>query len=314
MANLSQRKSNFIYDNIELIEAFNKSQVSRKKALYWLGFLEGAMSSGKIEKNEPVAIINEAKAFADFFGDPDAIDFIEDFNARCFSSPDDIFQCISDMADEKFNQLLSLEHASETDELNRFLGFCAGIICDGEVLEKEALAIRKRFVSNPILYNEPSLQDIRDATLRALSDGVLDANESAEIGEFIGRLVGDGYAETGIANIGQVSCIDGLILDPNQVTLFGKTFVITGPMRLGTRSYVVRLIEQAGGFFSSAPSKKVDYIVVAVSASTMWKTTHYGTKIERARKLISSGAQISFLCESALEGALRNRAHAIEDG
>jgi NAD-dependent DNA ligase len=304
MVTYGQRRQNLIYDNSEFIEIVNQTQVGRKKAFYWLGFLEGALSSGRIEHGEPVAVAKEAEEFARFFDDPDARDFVADFNARCFSSAHDVFDCLTDMHSEKLSQVTADGSISYTDEVNQFLGFCAGIICDGKVLPEEALAIKDRLLHSEVLQNEPAVKDLRNCVLRTLADGLLSANELVEIQEFLARLVGDGYCDTGMANIGQVSTLEGLIVDPESVVFRGRTFVITGPMRMGTRSHVVRLIEKVGGSFATTPSKAVDYVVVAVNASTMWKTTHYGTKIERARMLISKGSSLNFLCESALEAAL----------
>src|SRR3546814_20854690 len=50
----------------------------RKRLTYWIGFLEGAMSSGRIEHAEIPAIETEARAFAEFFNDPDARDVAVD--------------------------------------------------------------------------------------------------------------------------------------------------------------------------------------------------------------------------------------------
>ena len=300
----SSRRQSFIYDNQEMLEAFNQNAVTRKKALYWLGFLEGALASGKIEQSEPDAIFEEAKSFAEFFQDPDALDFVNDFTSKCFSSNDDLFECLTDISTEKFQQLVSGTENSVTDQLNRFFGFCAGIICDGKVLPIEVVAIRNRLIDAPALAHDPLVKDLRASVLRALDDGHLSSNELAEIHEYLARLVGDGYADTGIANIGNVAALDDLIRDHTHVQFAQRTFVITGPLRLGTRTHVVGLIERAGGIFASAPSHKTDYVVVAISASSMWKTTHYGTKIEKAREIAAKGTGLAFLCETALEQAL----------
>lgn len=50
----------------------------RKTELYWLGFLQGARASGRIEHAEIGAIKAEAENFQRFFNDPDARDLVED--------------------------------------------------------------------------------------------------------------------------------------------------------------------------------------------------------------------------------------------
>jgi NAD-dependent DNA ligase len=304
MATEGQRRQNYLYSNSEMLEVFNRNALTRKKALYWLGFLEGALASGKIEVGEPLAIQKEAEAFSNFFGDPDAYDFVQDLNARCFSSNQDIYQSLSDMSAEKQRQLVENQSLTGNDELNRFFGFCAGIICDGVVLEPEAIAMRKRLKESDILSSDQSIAALRSCIMRAFGDNQLSQNELEEIREYIARLVGDGYNDTGISNIGNVAHLEGLIVDHALVQFIERTFCITGPMRFGTRTHVVNMIESAGGRFVSAPTRSTDYVVVAVNASTMWKTTHYGTKIERAREIAAKGAPLSFLCETALERAL----------
>ena len=50
--------------------------------LYWIGFLDGALSSGHIETGEGDALVAEATKFAEFFNDPDASDLAEDIRAE----------------------------------------------------------------------------------------------------------------------------------------------------------------------------------------------------------------------------------------
>src|SRR6185437_10962945 len=61
-----------------LLRRINYHANKRKTELYWLGFLQGAMASGRIEHGEIAAISTEARAFAKFFDDPDAKDLVED--------------------------------------------------------------------------------------------------------------------------------------------------------------------------------------------------------------------------------------------
>ena len=67
------------------IDRIQKGANDRKREVYWIGFLEGALSSHAIEPDEEAAILAEADKFAEFFDDPDASDLAEDIRARCFS-------------------------------------------------------------------------------------------------------------------------------------------------------------------------------------------------------------------------------------
>ncbi|MCA2008526.1 BRCT domain-containing protein [Tritonibacter mobilis] len=283
---------------------FNKSANSRKRVVYWIGFLDGALSSHRIEQGEEDALLAEAGKFAEFFNDPDASDLAEDIRAKCFSSEDDLIDQLKQVIDDKRAELGSGTTSVETDEMNEFLGFCAGIICDGRVLEPEVRAILRRFKSSSILMQAAPFATLKAAVEAAMDDDVLTDDEAEEIQEWIAQLVGDGFIDTGIPNIGTVAKLDEPITDPSEITLAGSVFVLTGPMRMGPRSFIISEIEGAGGSCAPRTTKKTDYVVISSTASRHWRTTHFGTKIERARELIDEGQKLRFVSEVALEKAI----------
>jgi NAD-dependent DNA ligase len=89
-----------------------------------------------------------------------------------------------------------------------------------------------------------------------------------------------------------------------QIRISGSNFVLTGPMKIGVRSYIIDLIEQCGGFVLKTASHKSNYVVVSMDASRHWLTTHFGIKIKRACELIEEGHQINFVSEVALAQAI----------
>ena len=284
--------------------AFNKSANNRKRVVYWIGFLDGTLCSHGIEEGEEDALLAEAGKFEEFFNDPDASDLAEDIKANCFSSEDDLMEQLRQVIDDKRAELGSGSTSIETDEMNEFLGFCAGIICDGCVLEREVRAILKRFKSSPILMQAAPFATLRKAVEAAMDDDVLTDDEAKEIQEWIAQLVGDGFIDTGIPNIGTVAKLDEPITDPSQIRLEGSVFVLTGPMRMGPRSFIISEIESVGGTCAQRTTKKTDYVVISSTASRHWRTTHFGTKIERARELIEEGQKLRFVSEVALQGAI----------
>ena len=297
-------KQNYLYDDQEGMVGYCRPAIERKQQLYWLGFLAGARSSGRIEIGEPAAIQAEATRFATFFECPDARDLYEDIAAGCFASGDDLLETLDSLLETKRVELAAEQPFEPVDDLNEFLGFCAGIICDGQVLQEEVAAILRRFEASEPLIHEPAFADLRAAVHASMSDGVVTVEESAEIQEWLARLVGDGFADTGIANIGNVTQVVDTISDPGRVSFEGRRFALTGPMRMGTRSSIVRRLEAIGGVFDPSPTKKTDYVVVASEASPMWRTTHYGRKISKATALIDSGAKVRFINETTFELAI----------
>ncbi|WP_293613243.1 BRCT domain-containing protein [Ponticaulis sp.] len=288
----------------ENVSKFNKTANDRKKANYWIGFLEGALSSGRIEQGEPTAILKEAEAFSEFFDDPDSKDLIEDLNSGCFSSEEDLSIQLTDIIDATQDAIRFDEEFAEKDALNRFLGFCGGVVCDGVVTDPEIVAIRDKFLTDRHLSASDALSDLRSSIFASLSDNQIDENEREEIHEWLTHLVGDGYALSGKANIGDVAELDETELDSSTVQFENKRFVITGPTSLGTRRHVAELIEDAGGIFQQSITQQTNYVVVADRASPHWRTTHFGNKLARAHELIAMGCDIKILSETILENAL----------
>lgn len=191
--------------------------------------------------------------------------------------------------------------------MNEFLGFCAGIICDGRILEREARAILDRFRESASLMTAAPFKQLRRAVEAAMADDVLTSDEAEEIQEWISQLVGDGFIDTGIPNIGSVARLDDPITDANEIRLAGSRFVLTGPMKMGPRSFIIAELERVGGIFDARTSQKTDYVVVSSNASRDWRTTHFGTKIERAKELIDQGHNLRFVSEDALSKAIAAR-------
>jgi NAD-dependent DNA ligase len=287
------------------VDQIQKSANDRKREVYWIGFLAGALSSNRIETGEEEAILAEADKFVEFFEDPDASDLAEDIRARCFSGQNDLMAGLENVIDEKRSEIEAAAPYTERDEVNEFLGFCAGIVCDGLILKAEAEAMLARFHNSMILSSSVVFRDLWRALEAALADKILTEEESAEIRTWIALLVGDGYVDTGIANIGNTAELDEPIRDASQIKFKDACFVLTGPMRMGTRDFIIGEIERCGGEVGKTTTRKTDYVVVSSTASKNWRTTHFGTKIERAKELIVEGYKLRFVAEHAFEAAIK---------
>lgn len=290
------------------VDQLQKGANDRKREVYWIGFLQGALSSNRIESGEEDAILAEADKFVEFFEDPDASDLAEDIRARCFSGQNDFMNALENVIKEKRGEIQAAAPYSERDEINEFLGFCAGIVCDGLILKAEAEAMLSRFHDSMVLSSSVVFRDLWRALEAALADKILTEEESVEVRAWIALLVGDGYVDTGIPNIGNTAELDEPIRDAAQIALKGACVVLTGPMRMGTRDFIIAEIEGCGGEVGKTTTRKTDYVVVSSTASKNWRTTHFGTKIERAKELIVEGYKLRFVTEAALEAAIKLQA------
>lgn len=297
----------FSTEDTPLLDRFDKAARDRKRDIYWIGFLGGALASGRIETGEDAAILAEAEAFARFFGDPDASDLAQDLRGGCFADEADAVAAIADIIAAKQAALDLVAPRSDLDAVNEFLGFCAGVVCDGQILPAEAEALRARLRETRALHASVVFADLWRALEGALADNELTPAEAEELRDWISLLVGDGFAETGLANIGAVAQLDTPITDPTEVLIEGNVFVLTGPMRLGPRSFIISEISRCGGTVAATVSRKTGFVVLSATASKHWRTSHFGTKIEAAKALIEQGYPLRFVTEAALAQAIARR-------
>ncbi|SEL62839.1 AAA domain-containing protein [Roseivivax marinus] len=296
------------WDEDRAYDAFNRTTTTRKRGFYWLGFLEGVAASNAIEDGEAEALVNEAREMDAFFGADAEVSISDGLGYALELSGGDVMAAIEFHAEAVRDDLDDPDLASDKDAVNTFLGFCAGIVCDGRITSEEARKIHARFHADSRLAEAPMFAQLRWAVDGALADAVLDDDEAEEIREWLAALVTDGHADTGVANIGGVVAPTDPITDPAEVDLEGKTFVLTGKMSMGPRSLIGQELARRGAALKGSVTDKTDFVVVSNTASLHWTATHYGTKIEAARKKIDDGHPMRFVAEHALAQAL-SRGH-----
>lgn len=276
----------------------------RKTELYWLGFLQGARASGRVEHAEIAAIKAEAENFQRFFNDPDARDLVEDITHVHGVFDHDLYEQLGDIVDIRLKLAPAEEGFSDKDRINEFLGFCAGVICDGEVLEEEARAIVRRFSKDPVLNEHPHLARLSETLSEAMEDGILTGAEAEDVKCWIVRIVGDGYADTGVPSLGNTSALPDQIQDRRAIIFPDRIFVVTGALRIAPRRKLAAMVTNKGGIFAERITLETHYLIVAPSASRDWKSSHFGTKIETAQKYIAGGSPLRFVPEHVFEQAL----------
>lgn len=290
-------------DSSEMLMAVHDVANRRKMELFWIGFLQGALSSGRVSSLERDALEAEARNFSSVFGDRDAYDLAEDLTSKCTAKNGDLSVQLRDMVSWVRQRHVEIVSDLEKDRVNEFLGFCGGVICDGLVHANEAEQML-RMLDDETLGQRPEFRQLATVLREALADAVLSDDEAEDIRDWIARLVGDGYALTGLPALGQAARLPEMITAHDEISFVETRFVITGPLSYGTRSKIKHDTSQVGAEVASSVSKKVHYVVVAYEASKHWRMTHYGGKIEKALTLYESGHPIRFVEEMAFERAL----------
>ncbi|KAF1723120.1 NAD-dependent DNA ligase [Pseudoxanthomonas wuyuanensis] len=161
----------------------------------------------------------------------------------------------------------------------------------------EAEFLKDWMERNASFVSEYPFSSIYRVLSEILKDGVIDAEESADLHDTLARFVGgeafDAHAQT--ASKSTTLPID----DPEPVISFsGGIFVVTGTFGYGPRKKVVEEIELRGGILISAPAKKSNYLVIGELGSRDWLTSNAGTKIMKAIELRDSGVPLAIVSEA----------------
>jgi NAD-dependent DNA ligase len=178
-------------------------------------------------------------------------------------------------------------------------GLVQGVLADGYVVEEEARTLFRWIERNHATKDQWPANVLYDRITAMLSDGILDANEQREL---IGILLK--YMER-VEAFGTASPPESVPLAPH-ITLDnpfdrpiptiqhgGRTFVVTGDFAIGTRPFVISLIESRGGRVHAAVSKQVNFVVVGEFGSDAWvEKKKWGTKIEKAVAIRQKGTPI----------------------
>lgn len=96
------------------------------------------------------------------------------------------------------------------------------------------------------------------------------------------------------------------LFEDSYDTFEGKTVVLTGDFRFGSKEEVEEAVKSMGGTVKSGVSKKTDCLLVGGLGSDRWASGNYGSKIKRALELKNSGSEISLITEKAFETCMNH--------
>jgi hypothetical protein len=287
--------SDFEHGGKNLAKVHKKAN-DKKYFCYFTGFLEGVAASGEIEIGEVSPLIEQCQEFAQNVSDPDAIDFVQDFEAEILEH--------GSLTDAIHYRSQEIDIACDKSSLNRFMGYCAGIACDDLIKLKEAAGIVAYAEDNPFILNDNAAAAIVYCCKDALIDGVIDVEESADICIAITALVGDSYADTGISSLGGVPAFpEGKLPVPIE-KLEGQTLVFTGNFQVTPRRILEDELAEFGAIIAQSITKKTDFVIVGSEAARDWVFTHKGTKLSKALDLYEENGRPIFISEAELKKTL----------
>lgn len=203
-----------------------------------------------------------------------------------------------DLYSEFQNSRMYHEARIDRRSADALIGLAAGITADGHINQLEAEFLRDWIATNLVHLEDPVVNLLYRRLSDMLADGVLDADESAELLSTLRSFSGLSAAKPFSS--------DNLFTPPTDLPLCkpapelewnGKLYVFTGVMAYGPRKDCEAVVIHHGGQIGSGVSKKIHYLVVGTIGNDQWLHSSYGTKIQKAVELRDSGASISIVSE-----------------
>lgn len=256
------------------------------------GFLQGVAASGYLEVAEIEPLLAECFEFVERVSDHDARDIIDDFRAELLDF-DTIFACAEFRATQ-------IDPENEKSALNRFLGFCRGVVCDGKITIQEAEAIVEIIDRNEFLLKTVGVGQILISCIDAIEDGIVTELESIDICTAIGEIVGDCYGDTGIANPFGVANFPETRLSSLDEDLIDRIVVFTGNFRTSPRTLLEARLEALGVAITKHVSGSTHFLIVGGECSRDWIEMNRGTKMRKAQELRLKSPLPHFISEAQL--------------
>lgn len=182
----------------------------------------------------------------------------------------------------------------KTRSLDEMLGLCKGVLADGVIVEREAIALEEWCRANPELATEWPASILGERLRRIFEDGIVDDEERADLGALLRQIVGgppeaslcDRYATT-------------LPLDnpAPAVRIRGSYFVFTGKFLYGQRRVCMAAVDVRGGTSQKYLTGSTNYLVVGTMATEAWAHGSFGRKLESALASRERYGTPAIICE-----------------
>lgn len=182
----------------------------------------------------------------------------------------------------------------ERRSVDALIGIAAGLAADDTINQQEAEFLRTWIETHLVHLDDPVVNILYRRLADMLSDGVLDAAESAELLEMLHQFTGLPVATTPTFSAPASLPLNNPV---PELSWAERVFLFTGVMAYGPRKECESLIVERGGLIGGSVSKKIHYLVVGSIGNDQWLHSTYGTKIKRAVELRDSGVPIAIISE-----------------
>ncbi|BAN46446.1 BRCT domain-containing protein [Metapseudomonas resinovorans] len=185
------------------------------------------------------------------------------------------------------------------------VGLAAGVSADGQINQQEAEFLENWISSNLAHLDDPVINLLYRRLSDMLADGVLDAEEAAELLTTLRSFAGLSNTRPGTGGNTFTAPTDLPLSKPvPELEWAGRLFVFTGVMAYGPRKDCEALVIDRGGQIGAGVSKKIHYLVVGTIGNEQWLHSTYGTKIKKAVELREAGAPLAIVSEEHWQTAV----------
>jgi NAD-dependent DNA ligase len=183
--------------------------------------------------------------------------------------------------------------------MGALLGITQGLICDGQLNDKEIQFLYDWLIANDSISNTPPANIIFQRISAILADGTITDSERHYLGETLQQFIGGTSAE-----LPSPTHVTTLAFDQvGELHYSGSLFCLTGEFAYAARNECEELIQARGGAIGNV-TKKLNYLVVGERGSSEWKHGSFGTKIQKAMDLRQRGLPVKIVAENIWAASL----------
>jgi NAD-dependent DNA ligase len=201
---------------------------------------------------------------------------------------------------ESYGRLIGRQKNEMTRSMGALLGITQGLLCDGELNDKEIEYLHRWLGENEAIACTPPANIIFQRVADILEDGIVTPSERTYLSETLQRFIGGSSEDlakpTHVMELG-FDNVDRIVYTASQ-------FCLTGEFAYAERRQCEELIETRGGIVANV-TKKLNYLVVGERGSAEWKHGSFGTKIAKALDYKQRGVPILIIAENVWASNLR---------
>jgi len=179
-------------------------------------------------------------------------------------------------------------------QIDTLIGLSKGLSADGKIDQTEAEFLLSWLIQAKQSTTNPIIENLLNKVSVMLEDGILDAEESAELLAILRTITGEA------SEIGEFAKTTSLPIDHPlpPIQFQGMSFLFTGTCAFGTRKQCQEATETLGGINAKGVTKSLNYLVLGTYVTDSWAHESFGRKIEKAMEYRDNGVPLVIVTEA----------------